>query len=135
MLDLDQSEETKSYITTIVTDSDIVPRMSGPSVANVLVEIMSYDWTDSALRDLRAWLDQIDLPLDKNGIMTWANDTLNMSFKPYFETVKQRMKQVLYPPGNCIHLWRNGAGWSGECCPNIVCTQFLKFFFCLLIIM
>ena len=134
MLDLGQSEETKSYITTIVTDSDIVPRMSGPSVANALVDIMSYDWTDNALQDLKMWLDQIDLPLDKNGIMTWANDTLAKNFKPYFETVKERMEQVLYPPGHCIHLWRNGAGWSGEYCLNIVCTLH-EIFFCLLIMM
>ena len=88
--------------------------MSGPSIANMLLDIMSHDWTDAALLDLKLWLDTIEFPIDKTAIMNWANDTLVKNYKPYFETVKERLDQVLYPPGNCIHLWRNGAGWSGE---------------------
>jgi hypothetical protein len=89
--------------------------MSGPSIANMLLDIMSHDWTEMALLDLKLWLETMDLPVDRNAIMNWANETLAKNYKPYFETIKERMDQVLYPPGSCIHLWRNGAGWSGEC--------------------
>ena len=62
-------------------------------------------------------LDTIEFPIDKNGILTWANETLVKNYLPYLEKSRERIEQVLYPPGNCIHLWRNGAGWSGTYTP------------------
>ena len=79
---------------------------------------MSHDWADSALLDLELMLDHVGkkLPLlDKKTILKWANDTITTKYKPHFDSItKSRMNQVLYPPGNCIHLWRNGIGWSGK---------------------
>lgn len=117
MLDINQSEETKSYITTVVTDSDVVSRMSGPTVANNILDIMSYDWTQTAMQDLSLWLDTIEFPIDKDGILAWANETLAQKYLPHLEKSQERIEQVLFPPGNCIHLWRNGAGWSGTYTP------------------
>lgn len=125
LLDLEQSIGTKDYITSVVTDSDIISRMSGPSIANMFLDIMSHDWTDSALLDLELMLDQVGkkLPLlDKKTILKWANDTIATKYKPHFDNItKSRMNQVLYPPGNCIHLWRNGIGWSGKYHIIIIC--------------
>ena len=45
LLSKELSEQTKSYITTIVADDDCVPRMSAASVVNALLDIMEYDYT------------------------------------------------------------------------------------------
>ena len=116
VLDIEQSTGTKDYITSVVSDADIITRMSGPSIANMFLDIMSHDWTDMALVDLELLTDHVrkTLPLDKEKVLKWANDTLQTKYKPHFSKItKERIDQVLYPPGTCIHLWRNGIGHSG----------------------
>lgn len=44
LLSKELSEQTQSYITTVVADDDCVPRLSGPSVVNALLNIMEYDY-------------------------------------------------------------------------------------------
>lgn len=123
VLDLEQSESTKHYVTSIVTDADLISRMSGPNIANWFLDIMSHDWTDMALVDLELLLDNVATNslfpvVDKKQVMKWANDTLQKNYKPYFETItKERSEQELYPPGTCIHLFRNGNGWDGTYTP------------------
>jgi hypothetical protein len=31
---------------------------------------------------------------------------------------KERMEPILFPPGDCIHLWRDGSGISGNIVPG-----------------
>ena len=38
-LDLEQSVGTKDYITSVVSDADVITRMSGPSIANMFLDI------------------------------------------------------------------------------------------------
>ena len=126
LLDLNQSVATKDYITTVVSDGDIVARMSGALISNMILDVMSYDWTHKALTDLKGLLDYVSevLPMDsaKLTIMAWANKTLIEKEKPYFSTItKERLPQELYPPGNCIHIFRDGAGYTGTYTP---CTFF-----------
>ena len=42
----------QDFITTVVSDSDVVPRMSGVSVRNAILDVMSYDWAEVAYRDV-----------------------------------------------------------------------------------
>ena len=39
VLDLEQSVGTKDYITSVVSDADVITRMSGPSIANMFLDI------------------------------------------------------------------------------------------------
>jgi hypothetical protein len=122
LLDLAQSESTKDYVTTVVTDADIIPRMSGATITNLLLDVMANDWTSRALEDMDQFLDFLNatIPIDvpKDLIMNWVNETLVKNDRPFFDQVpKERMKQVLYPPGDCIHVFRDGAGFTGTYTP------------------
>jgi Lipase (class 3) len=44
LLSKDLSEKTRSYITTVVADSDCVPRLSAATVVNALLDIMEYNY-------------------------------------------------------------------------------------------
>ena len=90
--------------------------MSGATIANMFLDIMSHDWTDTALLDLELLLDNArNTVLDKEKIMEWANYTLQTKYKPHFSKItKERTPQELYPPGICIHMFRNGVAYSGE---------------------
>lgn len=112
--------ETKDYITTIISDADITTRMSGASIGNMLLDIMSHDWTKIAMVDVEFLVDHVaksNIPgVDKEKVMAWVNDTLTTKYKPTFSAIPiERMEQELYLPGTCTHLWRNGGtnGWEG----------------------
>ncbi|CAB9507196.1 Lipase (class 3) [Seminavis robusta] len=47
------SEQYKDIITTVVADADIVPRMSGSSIVNLHLEMMSFDWTKYLTEELK----------------------------------------------------------------------------------
>lgn len=89
----------------------------------MFLDMMSHDFTEMAMLDIGILIDFISktIPVDKKAIMKWANDTLYTRYKPHFsEITTERLMQELYPPGNCIHIWRNGVGWSGTYTP---CTH------------
>jgi len=123
ILSLGLSESTKDVITTVVSDSDIVPRMSGASIANMLLNVMSYDWMAKGLEDLKDFLvflnasvPFVEIPV--NDIITWAQDDVQKKIQPEFGNVtKERLPPILFPPGTCIHLFRDGIGYSGSYIP------------------
>ena len=117
LLDLAQSVAVKDYVVTVVTDSDIVPRLSGAVMVNTFLDISSYDWTAKALEDLELVLDWSKLP-NKEGILKWADSTMSKNDRPFFDEVtKSRVEQVLYPPGTCIHVYRDGVGFAATYTP------------------
>ena len=120
LLTKELSKEWESRITTIVCDADCVARMSKGTVSNLMLDIMSNDWTDAALRDVRQ-LSQVvrdnipfELPQDKvDEALGWVSENLAKNVKPDIEKVSRERSDVqLFPPGKCIHMWRNGAGVS-----------------------
>lgn len=121
------SESTKDYITTVVCDSDVVPRMSGATISNVIMDVMSRPYKDMAMMDVHQILEAIDAnsPIkpskeQKEFILEYIEKSLDEEFEKYkvdFEPVEV----VLFPPGTCIHLYRDGTGVSGSYVP---CTFF-----------
>ena len=59
----DLSEKAASYITTIVSDNDCVPRMSLPSMINAILDIGEYNWIPRARQDLEDVVDQVQYSL------------------------------------------------------------------------
>jgi hypothetical protein len=113
LLDLPQSLAAQDYIVTVITDSDIVPRLSGAAMVNAFLDIMSYDWTAKALEDIKLTAAWLNLP-NQEGIVEWVDDIMEKNDRPYFSDCaeKKRMEQLLYPPGTCIHLFRDGSGFQ-----------------------
>jgi len=131
LLSLELSEATKDYITTVVADSDIVPRMSGASVANLLLDLLEFDWTDMALEDIEFTMDRASatfpfsqlLP-SKKIVLDLAKGFIEREIKPKLKKEKRkRLPNVLIPPGSCIHVYRDGVGYSTAYTP---CSFFTR---------
>ena len=117
LLNLGLSKSTKDFITTVVADSDVIPRMSGATISNMFLDVMSFDWTKKALEDIEMTLEFFKVP-NREGLLQWANETMNKNDRPLFSNItKERKPPVLYPPGNCIHIYRDGIGFSGTYTP------------------
>lgn len=120
LLDKEQSEKTKDFITTIISDSDCVPRMSGATAANMFQNAMATDWLETSFLDLEQILHVADckLPIKipdskKQEIRDWAKSEYEKKIKPVIDEVpKERAEVVLFPPGRCIHVYRDGVGVS-----------------------
>jgi hypothetical protein len=116
---------TKDYITTVVADADVVPRMSGASMANVLLDLVEYDWTNEIIADGEYSLERARKVLTlgymlpkQDTVRKWLDDFLDKEVRPKLGKEKRpRLESVLVPPGNCIHIFRDGVGYSGTFTP------------------
>ena len=122
LLSLNLSQSAKDFVTTVVADSDIIPRMSGATFVNMLLDVTAYDFTSKALEDLHDFLVfvnaslPLDIPIDD--IVANANSDMDRYDRPAFAKVtKERLPRVLYPPGTCIHLFRDGVGYTASYTP------------------
>ncbi|CAJ1960971.1 unnamed protein product [Cylindrotheca closterium] len=127
LLSPELSETTKDYITTVVADADVVPRMSGASMVNAILDLIGFNWTTMAREDFKFTMDRIEettpvanikpiLP-PKSHVLKWSEEILNYTATEKFD----RVPISLIPPGNCIHLFRDGVGYTGSVTP---CSYF-----------
>jgi hypothetical protein len=129
------SEEFQSRITTVVCDADCVPRMSKISVSNLMLDVMSNDWTDMALEDVKQLVHVLqenipfELPQDKvEETIGWVSNYLSECVRPDIAKVaKERSDVQLSPPGKCIHMYRDGQGVSIQ---YVSCDFFNEFDVC-----
>jgi hypothetical protein len=119
----------ESQITTVIADADVVPRLSTATIANVLLDVMEFDWTLYARRDIAQALDEARAAFPyllsqstSKSLMTLVDSMMETYIKP---TIKKpttdRVKPELYPPGSCVHLYKDGSGIAGCIAP---CTFF-----------
>jgi hypothetical protein len=131
ILSQELSEQTKSYITTVVADADMVPRMSAETIGNVMLDIMEYDWSPMVKRDIEDALQEVKKGVgflfqdkeiksaDKPRIMqTFVDKAVEKYVKPGIRKESyRRLDTVLHPPGSCVHFYRDGVGISGSYVP------------------
>jgi len=114
------------FITTIINDNDLVPRLSGIAFANLLLDVMEFDWGPYAKKDVWHALTELrryqPVFFSRDVIETIMNtieEPLNDFSKATVKTEKSnRLKPELYPPGKCIHFYRDGYGISAAHVPN-----------------
>jgi hypothetical protein len=134
------SEQYKDIITTVVTDADVIPRMSGASLVNLHLEMISMDWTDYLLEELQGLGGDIlnDVTAWTNGAGTaFAQDiiekirtqleqhfrtTVKPSIQKAIEAIpnvipSKRLARELVPPGACLHLYRTATGFDAAHTP------------------
>jgi hypothetical protein len=117
LLDLHQSQSVQDHILTIITDDDVVPRLSSKSIVNSILDTMSYDWAAKGLEDLKIALENFNVP-DKSRILKWAETIIKGSIQQTIKEVsKDRSPPTLFPPGTCIHLYRDGVGFTASYTP------------------
>eukprot|EP00957_Ditylum_brightwellii_P021003 1583371-Ditylum_brightwellii.AAC.1 len=61
------SVEMQDFVTTVIVDSDVIPRMSAATIANVVLDVMEYDWVDMGRRDVQQALEEIS---SSSGVIT-----------------------------------------------------------------
>jgi len=129
ILSKELSESTKDYITTIVCDSDVVPRMSGATISNVVNDVMSRSYKDMAMDDIHQVLDAIsdNTPYkppeeQKKFVIEQMKKKMEEDFNSY-RVNRCPVDVVLFPPGKCIHLYNDGIKYSASYVP---CTFFNK---------
>lgn len=118
--------EKAHFITTVVSDSDVIPRTSGESVVNLVLDIMEYDWLDKArldadlmLKDFQSKNSWIMSESTRETALDRINSLLETQIKPTIKVQStKRIDPVLFPPGSCIHLWRDGVGISASVVPG-----------------
>lgn len=129
LLSHDLAESTKDYITTVVNDADIIPRMSGASMTNLLLDLIEYDWTNDALEDVKFTLSRAkETSSFRNFIpgvdfvLSFLTDYLDNEVRPKYKNLVlgERLPSQLIPPGTCIHTFRDGYGFSATYVPCYV---------------
>ncbi|KAL7482511.1 hypothetical protein ACHAW6_008190 [Cyclotella cf. meneghiniana] len=144
---------TENYVTTVIADADMIPRMSGATLVNLILDLVNFDYreqaerdVEQALRELQYRLTGMDLPTGKSKsklsftiddeaiekvmgyvhqglqkVMTtgYASETGEKDESSGPKSVKdfQKLEPVLFPPGTCIHFFRDGSGISGTYTP------------------
>ena len=114
LLSKELSEESSPYVTTIVADNDLIPRMSAATMINAIIDTGSYNWIPFARRDIEEALTELpkafQLPpmiLSQNNIdriLSLLDDILpDESSIP--KPIK-RMDPILFPPGRIYHFYR-----------------------------
>jgi len=118
--------ENATYITTVVNDSDMVPRLSGVALANLLLSVKEFDWIPYAKRDLSDTLNELQKSQPLIFTKT-VRDKIEEILEPVIDSqmkdsikheFTERVEPELYPPGRCVHFWRDGSGISASYCPN-----------------
>jgi hypothetical protein len=128
------SESVQEFVTTVIADADCVPRMSGATLANGLLRILQYNWTDDALQDLadamaaakesapKAIADNLLPESGRDAVLAWFSSLLaSMTEDLPARNASLVTEPVLFPPGDCVHLYRDGVGWRGSYVP---CRRF-----------
>lgn len=123
--------EKSDFITTVLNDADVVPRLSGIAAANLLMNVLEFDWVPYAKRDIQSALADLQkrqpilFNADVVTKITAVVEPLLESFARDSITsgTKERLEVELVPPGKCVHLYRDGVGFSGCYVPNTFCSE------------
>jgi hypothetical protein len=97
--------------------------MSGATMANLVLDMLSYDFTQKAYEDLEDFLlflnasVPIDLSSPIQKILNYVDEDLRGSRPGFAKVSEERLAPVLFPPGTCIHLFRDGSGYTGSYSP------------------
>jgi len=132
LLSKDLSEQYKGIITTVVNDADMIPRMSGSTLAKAAVAIMKYDYTPKARRDAEQALNELQsnasMLFNKSDVkkaMRFVDKAIDQYIRPnIIQNADSRSPEIepeLFPPGKCIHFYSDGYSVSGSYAP---CTYF-----------
>lgn len=111
---------------TVINDQDVVPRLSGITVANLMRDILEFDWFPYADRDAHESIDLLHARqpnLFGKDLLLQVKEVITPLMKDYAQRhikakTASRKEPILFPPGRCIHFYRDGVGFSANYVPN-----------------
>jgi hypothetical protein len=135
------SQATKGFVTTVIADADFIPRMSGATLVNLLLDVKDFDYQKQAERDveqaLREVKNRFSIPSFRSKLSFDMSEDDIQSVMGYVRRGLEKVTPmvpapnvaepttvgvdrhysktapILYPPGECIHFYRDGSGISG----------------------
>ena len=140
------SHATKDFVTTVIADADVIPRMSGATLVNLLLDVKSFDYQMQAERDVEQALREVQnrfagqysptssfqsklgfniseddiqsvMGYVRRGLetvsVTTSTSNIAESTTVDIERTDTKKVPILFPPGECIHFYRDGSGISG----------------------
>lgn len=133
---------TKEHVTTVIADADFIPRMSGATLVNLLLNVKRFDYCKEVERDIEQALREVQSRVSssddsskimpsinigedniqsvmgyiRRGMETVATTTDAIDVQVEGKQIKKK-QPVLFPPGDCIHFYRDGSGISGAFVP------------------
>lgn len=110
----------------LIVESLLHTGMSGMSVANLLLDVLQFDWFSYAERDAQEAIEVLHQQqpyIFNKDLMVKIKDLLSPQVKALaenrtMEKTTERGQVELFPPGRCIHIYRDGVGFSGSFVPN-----------------
>jgi pimeloyl-ACP methyl ester carboxylesterase len=123
--------EQATYITTVINHDDVVPRMSGAAMANLLLDMMAFNWLDYARRDIEMAVLEIKQRaafLLSESMAQKILATIHPLLERHLASTRlaerpARIELEVFPPGNCIHFYDDGRGISSAFVPNTFFTE------------
>jgi hypothetical protein len=118
--------EKSTFITTVVNDSDCIPRTSAATVTNLLLSLVEFNWIPYAKKDVGhalGELQRVNPSIFSEKLAQQIKQTVEPLMDEHLDKLieKKRLARVpveLFPPGRLIHLYRDGSGVSGSIVPN-----------------
>lgn len=115
-----------TFITTVVNDSDCIPRTSAATVTNLLLSLVEFNWIPYAKKDVQhalCELQRVNPAIFTDEFVGQIQNTIEPLMDEHLDPliekdVKNRAQPELFPPGQIIHLYRDGRGISACYVPN-----------------
>ncbi|GBG30060.1 Lipase, putative [Hondaea fermentalgiana] len=131
LLSRDLSESCQDFVTSVVNDNDLIPRSSGATVGNLAMDILEFDYRERVKRDIRDAVKQlcwhVPFSIKESDVETFfeqADEQVEKHLGPSVaEKSSERAEVQLFPPGTCLHLYRDGMGVS---CSYVPCDFFAE---------
>ena len=131
-LSVQLAESVQDFVTTVVLDDDVVPRLSAANLVQAWRDVMKYNFTSACLQDVHQLAglvhEQMQPLLGKNltrNLIQGLHDQLEQHIRRQAHqqlTKAARSKATVKPipmmaPGECVHLYRDGTRWQAVSMP------------------
>mmetsp|Transcript_1554 Transcript_1554/g.3432 ORF Transcript_1554/g.3432 Transcript_1554/m.3432 type:complete len:568 (-) Transcript_1554:1208-2911(-) len=131
LLSEDLSKKWDKHITTLVNESDMIPRMSGATVANLIINFLEFDYTPWMMDDLHQlsnrllrMMPQILPAMRRTDFERWFCEQMSKNSKWFKARSLARQEVLLFPPGRCLHMYNLPTSVQ---CVEVPCTFFNEF--------
>jgi len=111
------ASKSEEFVITVINDDDVIPRTSIAALRNFVFDVSAFDWTNRAEEDIQDALVALRarspsalskfVDLGSKKIAQEVCSKIAES-RRLMGAENQRISPVLYPPGRCLHLYRNG---------------------------
>eukprot|EP00511_Aplanochytrium_stocchinoi_P010301 CAMPEP_0204862888 /NCGR_PEP_ID=MMETSP1348-20121228/2895_1 /ASSEMBLY_ACC=CAM_ASM_000700 /TAXON_ID=215587 /ORGANISM="Aplanochytrium stocchinoi, Strain GSBS06" /LENGTH=418 /DNA_ID=CAMNT_0052013037 /DNA_START=343 /DNA_END=1599 /DNA_ORIENTATION=+ len=121
------ASECADYVTSVVCDDDIVPRLTRTTILNLAQQVSVFDWTTFLRRDLEELVQELQYavpfllssPDTREKLLKVIENYVLVAFAPekgktFADDKKESVftENKLFQPGSLLHMYRTGRGFA-----------------------